>query len=224
MGQTWEHLLFAHWPLAPAAVERHLPASLPLDVRDGQAWIGMTPFRATISLGAAVLAFAEVNVRTYVTLGGRPGIYFFSLDASSRLAVAAARRFYRLPYFDADIEADQDGARTRFTSARTDDRGHAARFECPYQPVGERFTADPGSLEHFLTERYCLYTVDELGAPYRAEIHHPPWSLRVAEAEMRTNTMPPPGLELPATEPLLHYAARQDVLVWRLRRIAAKIV
>ena len=103
MAQTWTDLLFAHWSVAPATLERAVPTQLPLDTFDGRAWIGITPFavrntrlRPTLPV-PFVSAFPELNVRTYVTVGGKPGIFFFSLDADSMLAVAAARRAYRLP-------------------------------------------------------------------------------------------------------------------------------
>jgi uncharacterized protein len=157
-------------------------------------------------------------VRTYVTLDGKPGIWFFGLDAGSRLAVEAARRVYRLPYFHARMEVDRgaDGA-VRYASERRTSGERDAALRARYGPEGGVFNAEPGSLDAFLTERYCLYTVDG-GAVFRAEIHHPPWPLRRAWAELDANTMPPPGL-LPHAGPVLHYAERQDVLVWPLRQL-----
>jgi uncharacterized protein YqjF (DUF2071 family) len=224
MAQTWEWLLFAHWRVPFERLRAHVPSVLSLETFDGEAWLGITPFRlsglrveATPPL-PALSTFPELNVRTYVSFGGRPGIYFFSLDAGSSFAVAAARRFYRLPYFLAEMAIEQAAAGTRFESARVDRRGHAASFQARYRRAGEPATAAPGSLEHFLTERYCLYAVEPGGATYRAEIHHPPWRLAPAAAEIAANTMPPPGLELPPQSPLFHLAERQDVLVWRLER------
>jgi uncharacterized protein YqjF (DUF2071 family) len=220
MGQTWLDLLFAHWPLAPAALEPLVPHPLTLDTYDGRAWIGVTPF----VLSGLRLAptppmpyfstFPEVNVRTYASLGGKPGIYFFSLDAASRVAVATARRFYRLPYFLAEMDATKSGGRMAYRSKRTDERGHEAELVMRYRPSGPVAVAQPGSLEHFLAERYCLYTINEQGQPLRAEIHHPPWPLQHAEAEIDLNTMVPPGIRLADVAPLLHFAARQDVLIW----------
>jgi uncharacterized protein YqjF (DUF2071 family) len=190
---------------------------------DGRAWIGVTPFavrnlrpRLTVPL-PYVSSFPEINVRTYVTVGGKPGIYFFSLDAESRLAVAAARRLYRLPYFHAQMEIRQDRTALHYTSVRTSaDAPAPAEFRAAYGPVGMPFQADQGSLDAWLTERYCLYTLDRQRRVLRGQIHHPPWKLQRAQAEIETNTMGGQigaGLE---EQPLLHDAARQDVLFWPL--------
>jgi uncharacterized protein len=225
MGQTWLDLLFAHWPVEPRLLEPVVPPQLPLDVRDGSAWIGVTPFRVEglrlrRTLPAPLLSsFLEVNVRTYVTVQGKPGIYFFSLDASSRLAVAAARRSYRLPYHAAHVEAAHEDGAIRLRSKRTSGDAPAAELDCRYTPRGEPRPAAPGSLEHFLTERYCLYTLDQRGRVHRGEIHHPPWPLRAAEARITANTMTlPVGIRLEG-EPLLHFAERQDVVLWQIEPV-----
>jgi uncharacterized protein YqjF (DUF2071 family) len=225
MGQTWDDLLFAHWALPPAELAGHVPPELPLDTFDGRAWLGITPFvlrglRAIATPPLPALSqFPELNVRTYVTLEGKPGIYFFSLDAASALAVAGARRFYRLPYFLARMSAVPADGRVRYASRRADTLGHPAQFRADYGPTGEPEQPTPGTLEYFLTERYCLYTV-EGGRVFRGEIHHPPWPLRPAEAEIELNTMPPPALRLPPGPPLLHFADRQDVVIWSLEPVA----
>ena len=224
MAQTWEWLLFAHWRVPFERLREHVPPVLSLETFDDDAWLGITPFRLSglrvePTPPLPVLStFPELNVRTYVSFGGKPGIYFFSLDAGSSFAVAAARRFYRLPYFRAEMTIRQAAAETRFESARVDRRGHPATFQAQYGRTGEAATSAPGSLEHFLTERYCLYAVEPGGATYRAEIHHPAWRLAPAAAEITGNSMPPPGLELPPQRPLFHLSARQDVLIWRLQR------
>ena len=219
MAQTWEQLLFAHWRVPTEALREHLPPELEVDTHDGEAWLGVTPFLVTnlrlrgLPPVPFLSSFLELNCRTYVSHGGeKPGIWFFSLDASSRLAVEAARRLYKLPYF----EARMDGL-PRYRCARAGtSRPHV--WESTYEPVGPVFGAEPGSLEHFLVERYCLYTTDAAGALQRGEIHHPPWSLQRATAEIDLNTMPPDGLEV-SGEALLHYSARQDVLIWELEAV-----
>jgi uncharacterized protein YqjF (DUF2071 family) len=222
MGQTWESLLFAHWPVEPELMRRVLPGRLGLDTFAGTAWLGVVPFevRALRLRGLPPLPFGsrflELNVRTYCTYGDRPGVYFFSLDAASPLAVAAARATYRLPYFHARMSLERDGTRLTYESRRA--RGPAAEWHAEYQPAGERFTAAPGTLEHFLIERYCLYAVagDRV---LRAEIHHRPWPLRRAAGRILRNSMTRPvGIELASAEPLLHFAGRQDVVVWPPRR------
>src|SRR4051794_38483032 len=228
MAQSWHDLLFAHWPVAPETVRPHVPAALELDLRDERAWVTVTPFevrgtRPRGTLPPPVLSrFPELNVRTYVTLGGRPGIWFFSLDAGSALAVAAARTLYRLPYFRARmrIETARDGG-LDYVSERADPRGGPAAFRARYRPRGGHRHAAPGSLEAWLVERYRLYTVDG-GRVYAGDIHHRPWTLQDAEADIGVNTMTAPdGIGLRG-EPLLQYAARQDVVFWPLERIATR--
>ncbi len=222
MAQTWEDLLFAHWPVPAAAVREHVPAELSVDEYDGSAWVGITPFRLSgLRLRAAppapfLSSFLELNARTYVTYEDKPGIWFFSLDASSRFAVEAARRGYRLPYFTARMGALGWDGLIRYSSERTSRRARPAAFSARYGPEGEVFNAAPGSLEYFLTERYCLYTLGPGRRVHRADIHHPPWPLQGAEAEIEENTMAPDGLARPSEPPLLHYAERQDVVIWPL--------
>jgi uncharacterized protein YqjF (DUF2071 family) len=226
MGQTWYDLLFAHWAVAPEALRSLVPQPLELDQRDGQAWVGITPFRVAglRSRGTPPLPwlsrFPELNVRTYVEYAGRPGIYFFSLDAARLAAVVAARRGYRLPYFHARMVAHGDGATIRYESERTDSSGPPAQFRARYGPSGPRLPISDGSLERWLSERYCLYVVDHRGRPFRGEIHHPPWPLQPAQATVELNTMAGPlGITLSSDShpyPLLHYSPRQDVLIWPL--------
>jgi uncharacterized protein YqjF (DUF2071 family) len=220
MGQTWEHLLFAHWAVDPEQLERVVPPQLPLDVVDGKAWVGVTPFAVKglrvrgVAPAPVLSSFPEINVRTYVTVDGRPGIYFFSLDTSSRFGVETARRTYRLPYFRARQRFDGE----TFASRRVADDGPAADFLASYRPIGEPAPPTAGSIDHFLTERYCLYTLDDERNVWRGEIHHPPWPLQAADAEIELNTMGHQiALGLEGT-PLLHYAERQDVVFWQLER------
>jgi uncharacterized protein YqjF (DUF2071 family) len=228
MGQTWADLLFCHWPVHPAALRAHVPTALPLDLFEGRAWVSVAPFevQGTRIRGTppppVLSRFPELNVRTYVTLGGRPGIWFFSLDAASILAVAAARGLYRLPYFRARMEIAREEPWVAFRSDRHDPRGAPARFEARWRPAGGTRHADPGSIEAWLVERYRLYTVDDGSRVFCGDIHHAPWTLRDAETEIRVNTMTAPlEIEL-AGEPLAQSARRQDVLFWPLRPVAAE--
>jgi uncharacterized protein YqjF (DUF2071 family) len=223
-AQTWRDLLFMHWPVDPNALRSALPTQLPIETFDGRAWIAVTPFEVRdlrlhgMPPVPRLSRFAETNVRTYTTVDGKPGIWFFSLDAASLLAVVGARLTYALPYFHArmSIERDADGEIAYATSRIA----RRAALRTRYRPTGDPFQARPGTLEHFLTERYCLYTVVG-GTVRRAEIHHPPWALVPASAEIERNTMAAPlGLDLSADEPLLHFAARQDVVIWAPKRVA----
>ena len=226
MGQSWLDLLFAHWPLPQEALRPLVPADLPIDTFDGTAWIGVTPFEI---VGAHLRAlppvpglsrFPELNVRTYTTIGGRPGIWFFSLDAARLAAVTAARLIYRLPYRHASMAISRAGGRIGYRSRA---RSVPATLVASYEPVGPSSAPAPGTLEHFLTERYCLYTLDARRRLRRADIHHRPWSLQAARADLAENTMTEPfGLRLPADGPLLHFAARQDVLIWPLQLVPAE--
>ena len=227
IAQCWEELLFLHWRVDAAALRRLVPGELELDEHDGSAWLGTTPFlitgfrlRGTLPV-PIVSSFPELNVRTYVTAEDKPGIWFFSLDPSSRLAVELARRTYRLPYFHASATLERKGDRIEFSSARRDGERPFV-FEATYrQAAGDVFEPQTGTLEHFLTERYCLYAHDHEGL-HRAEIHHPPWELRPADVELRLNTMPPDEIELPDDPPLCHLAERQDVVIWPLEPAARK--
>ena len=222
MGQTWDDLLFAHWRFPAEVLRPRIPAGLELDEFDGSAWIGVTPFRLTNLRFRGLLplpvasSFPELNVRTYVTAEGKPGIWFFSLDAASAVAVEAARRTYRLPYFRARMSVTRRGEEIVYECVRTEEPGRA--FSAVYAPDGPVFHATPGSLEWFLCERYCLYAVDH-DELLRADIHHLPWDLQPARVEIEVNTMPP--VELPDEPPLCHFSRRQDVVIWPLERVAA---
>jgi uncharacterized protein len=214
MGQTWLNLLFAHWRIASGLLRPHVPARLELEEHDGSAWIALTPFTVTgLRLRGmlplpVVSQFLELNCRTYVRgADGRPGIWFFSLDASSRAAVAAARRIYELPYRHARFETSGDEVRVHAEGG--------GEFRAVYRGAGEPAAPEPGSLEHFLTERYCLYARD---GGVRAEIHHTPWPLQPAEATVEHWGVAPIEVELEG-EPLCHYSARQDVVIWSPERV-----
>ena len=227
MAQTWSALLFAHWPLAPDALRSFLPPRLALDTWEGEAWIGVVPFRMTnvrprlTPPVPGLSAFPELNVRTYVTCGGKPGVWFFSLDAANPVAVAAARALFALPYFRARMSCERAGDEpVQYRSVRTHRNAPAATLDATYRPVGPTFTPAPGSLEQWLTERYCLYAASRRGTLLRGEIHHRRWRLRAGEAELRVNTMARAGgISLPDTPPLLHVAERQETLIWAPYRV-----
>jgi uncharacterized protein YqjF (DUF2071 family) len=221
IGQTWEDLLFAHWRVPLDVLRPQVPAELEIEEHDGSAWVGIVPSRITNlrARGAPPLprvsSFLELNVRTCVRAAdGKPGIWFFSLDAASRLAVEAARRWYKLPYFHARMSATRRGDWRDYECARIGASGRV--FSGSYRPTREVFTAEPGSLEWFFTERYCLYAADR-GRVLRAEIHHDLWPLQRAEAEVGLASTSPFELE---GEPLCLFSRRQDVLIWPLRPVA----
>lgn len=227
MSQTWSTLLFAHWPLTPESLRPLVPAALTLDTYEGEAWLGIVPFRMTnvrprfTPPVPGLSAFPELNVRTYVTRDGKPGVWFFSLDAANRIAVALARSLFRLPYFRARMSCRGGDVKTiSYQSVRTHRDAPSAAFDAVYRPAGPVFYAARGSLEEWLTERYCLYAAGPGGVLLRDEIHHRRWPLQPAEAEIRLNTMAQAaGIALPDAPPLLHYAARQETLIWAPGRV-----
>jgi uncharacterized protein len=221
-AMTWIDLLFMHWRVPESHLRPLVPAALPIDTFDGSAWVGVVPFlmSGTRPRGVPPIPglsrFAELNVRTYTTLGGKPGVYFFSLDAENYLAVMAARKLVNLPYYHAEMSRrTSEGYRVEYHSQRVHKNAPAAAFDATYWPLGEPRTAAPRPLESFLVERYCLYTVDHSGKPSRLEIHHAPWPLQPAECETRVNTMAAAaGITLAEERPLLHFAKRLDVVSW----------
>jgi hypothetical protein len=238
MKQTWNDLLFAHWPIPLAELRPLVPDELTLDIFDGHCWIGVVPFwmSGIRARGAppipGVSRFPELNVRTYVTYGGKPGVYFFSLDITSRIAVWGARTFYHLPYFHAAMDTREERARILYSCKRDSrslrsrgERGRpslhepdTAEFRGSYRALGPARVRDKGLLEDFLTARYCLYTIHEEQI-YRCDIHHLPWTLQDAEASIECNTMAAAArIALPDAPPLLHFSKKLDVLIWPLCR------
>jgi len=219
MAQTWRELLFIHWPVPVEALRAVVPPQLPLDTYEGQAWLAVVPFGMSIRARATppipgLSNFLELNVRTYVTLEGKPGVFFFSLDAGNAAAVIGARTVH-LPYYYAWMTKRRRGDEIGYASQRVAPRPLGADFRARYRPFGPAAPPLPGTLVHFLTERYCLYAVDRRGAVSRIQIHHPPWPLQQAECEIELNTMTAPiPLALPDTKPLLQYSERQDMVNW----------
>jgi uncharacterized protein len=220
MKQTWHNLLFAHWPLPASTIRPLVPARLALDTFDRQCWVGVIPFYMTgirargLPPIPGLSSSEELNVRTYVNYGSKPGVYFFSLDAASLPAVWAARTFFHLPYFHALMKAEESKEKIFYFSHR---RHSGAEFRGWYHPTSEVRLAERGSLSHWLTERYCLYTAHR-GGVYRCEIHHPQWPLQDADAKIEINTMAfSAGVTLPDAPPVLHFARRLEVLIWPLR-------
>ena len=218
---TWQTLLFAHWPMDPGELQRRIPAPLTLDTFDGTGWIGLIPFTmprfSSTMLPWIGASFHECNVRTYVRYRGRPGVYFFSLDAAHRFAVWGGKRFFRLPYHFARIDLRQDRDVVHYSVQRN---GVAeARMRCVWRPGEPRPESKPGGLDHFLTERYALYTVDRRGRPMCGRILHEPWSLREAQLiDLDDGLIGAAGLPVPDTAPALYHADQLDVEAWSLER------
>ena len=221
MRMTWSELLFAHWQVDPKLVTPLLPPNLTLDTRNGSAWIGVVPFLMSNVAPRCcppipkLSRFLELNVRTYVVYDGKPGVWFFSLDAENPIAVRVARATFNLPYMDATMGLSKvDSVTISYVSNRTHRREPPASFDASYRPYGETFHAQPGTLEHWLTARYCLYSANRMNVLYRGEIDHPPWTLSKASWNVRQNLMGRPlGFDL-TSEPHLLFAQPITVRAW----------
>ncbi len=229
--QSWCHLLFAHWRVPAEEIARYLPPPLEVDTFDGEAFVALVPFQMhDVALRPfppvpGTASFPELNLRTYVRHGDRPGVWFFSLDASNALAVWAARTFFHLPYYSARMRLSADEVATyQFESQRLPRRYYLkdqpqCRFRAQYRPTSAPRQAMPGTLEHFLTERYCLYADFGGGDVRRLEVHHKPWPLCDAEAELHENSMFQPWRLTPYGAPIFHFADRVDVVTWPADRL-----
>lgn len=231
LRMQWHDLLFLHWRVPADALRAALPEGLSLDLHGGDAYLGVVPFRMAdiaprcVPALPGLSAFPELNVRTYVVADGRPGVWFFSLDATQRLAVRMARYGFHLPYFDADIRIDaHDDGWIRYESVRTHRGAAALEFRARYRPSGDVFRAAPGSLDEWLTERYCLYAATPRKL-MRGEIHHAPWPLQQAECVLERNTLAG-DLGIALDEPPVSrlFARRLDVVAWANSRVRPRRV
>jgi uncharacterized protein YqjF (DUF2071 family) len=226
MTQRMNDLLFLNYALAPEVVRALVPDALTLDTYRQRAWITVAALWINHLRPPGVPSLpwfsqlAQVNVRTYVTYDGKPGVYFFSMDASNLSAVWGARMFYRLPYWQASIKVKGKGEAKIDYASKRQHGPKPAELRCVYGPTGpERFQARPGSLEHFIAERYCLYSMSGKRL-YRGEIHHLPWDLQEAVAEVQTNTLAQPaGLQLAAEADRVLFARESKVLFWAPERL-----
>jgi uncharacterized protein len=226
MTQRWNDVLFAHWPVPAAQLTPLVPDGLQIDTFQGSAWLGVVPFwmdrikvRGVPPIPGA-RSFPELNLRTYVRdqHSGAAGVYFLSLDASNLLAVATGRAFYNLPYHWADIGFEQHSERDFLFESRRRFQRSPVEFKARYRGLGptrKLAESHPGSLEYFLTERYCLFTANRAGQPIRANVHHVPWPLEDAEADIERNDLAAAlGIALPQEKPVLHYSRRLAVYIW----------
>ena len=230
MAMQWHDLLFMHWPVPPAVLRPSIPPTLALETFDGAAWLGITPFRMAGARPRFVpplprlSAFPELNVRTYVTAEGKPGVWFFSLDAGSPLAVRGARTLFHLLYYDAVMVVESSDDVVQYASTRTHCGAPGATFTRCYRPSGPISYVAADSLEYWLIERCCLYAVDRRGRVWHGNIHHAQWPLQPAEADIARNTMADPlQLRLPSRAPLLHFAQQRDVVAWTLEAVETKL-
>lgn len=225
----WYHLMFMHWPVPPELLRPYIPRRFEIDTFDGKAWIGIVPFgmRGVAPRGVPnvpkISKFPELNVRTYVLIDGKPGVWFFSLDAAQPLVVELSRTFFHLNYCHANMRLRNQGGWVYYVSERKHAGKPNARFQARYRPVGPVFYSEPGSLEYWLTERYCMYSADQHNRLWCTEIDHAPWQLQTAEAEVLHNSMTEQlRFQLPNVPPLLHMAQPLNVVAWLPERLAAE--
>jgi uncharacterized protein YqjF (DUF2071 family) len=224
MHQRWHHLLFLHWKVPAETLRPLVPERLTLDTFQGEAWVGLIPFTMThvrpVGLPPlpAISAFHEMNVRTYVHLDGRdPGVWFFSLDAAGRAAVLAARATMGLPYFFADMSMTERNGAFDYTSKRRWPGPKPAEASLRYRGRGSTRRAAPGALEHFLIERYILYSM-HLGRLLLGRVHHRPYPLEDAEvSDLSESVVAAASIARPNEPPLAHYARGVDVEVFAPR-------
>ena len=235
-SQSWNDVLFAHFAVEPSVLRPLVPDMLTLELHDGAAWLTILPFCTSHLRPSGVPPlpklsfFPQVNLRTCVTRDGKAGIFNFSVDAASLSAVWFARVFFRVPYWHAaiDVSGATNRARKsgedaiRFRSRRL--HGPAAlsgpaTLDVAYAPASAAEKAKPGSLDAFLTERYCVYSFHR-GKLYRTELHHQPWPLQQASVELRSNTLAETlGLSLPAMPDLCHFSRCNKLLTWAPERV-----
>lgn len=225
--QHWNNVLFVHWPTPHERIQPFIPEGLELETYDGSAWLGIVALRLSgvhlRNLPSVPFAseFLQLNLRTYVRAEDKPGIYLFSADVSNPLVVTAARQLFFAPCWNAEMSYSADAELNLFSSTRDDPNAPTATFSASYGPISPMYNAEPGTLDHWLIERYCVYTADPSGQLFRSEAHHFPWPLQRAEALIGANTLTlPQGVELGEMDPLLcHYAHGLQALMWGIERV-----
>lgn len=226
--QTWHDLLFAHWPIDAKLIRPLVPRGLEIEEFDGTAWIGIVPFRMTGVMWRwlpdmpGLSAFPELNVRVYVKHRGRSGVWFLSLDAPNRVAIWGARKYFHLPYYRANISlTEHKDSQSNVSQYKFDSRRADAEFVATYQPTSDVYAGEHGTLEHALTERYCLYAQAPDGSLWCNQVHHLQWPIQRAECEIEKNTMFAfHGLNVTGAPMMLHFSKKLEVVVWGGERVS----
>jgi uncharacterized protein YqjF (DUF2071 family) len=202
-----------YWPVPSAAIRPLIPQALNLHRFEATAWVGLSAFwihgqriRSLSWLRRA--EYPAVSVHTFVVRNGKPGIWFLYLGGGTRTDVWLARRLLRLPFSPIRITVDRNVARVHHRSDRPD----GAVFEVHYSPIGEVVSPVPGTLAHWLTERYAIYSVGRRGRLNCSEIHHVRWPIQPASASVKRNELLPPGAA--GTPASVFYTPRVELVGW----------
>lgn len=225
MKHTWSNLLFLHWPIHPSKLRPYIPSPLQIDTYDGFAWLGVVVFviegiylrgLSNISL---VPIIQEVNVRTYVRYGEKTGVYFLSLDANHWSTYTIAKHWYRLFYHPAKISIQDKENIFHIESIRKGKAETPIMLKGMYTPLAAEYIPKVGMVDHWVTERYCLYSTRNGKDIYCAKIHHRPWVLQQAEFEIETNTLFMPFyMDLRGAKPIAHFSKGVDALIWNINK------
>lgn len=226
MRQSWKNLIFVHWPLNPERLRMHIPPSLQIDTFNGSAWLGIVVFEmggiyprglSTLSITSA---FPEINVRTYVRYNEKPGVYFLSLDVGDWASLTIAKRWLHLPYHPAKISIQKLKSTFHCSSIRQSSKHEPIIYEGIHTPISEIFFPQEGSLDHWLTERYCFFSTNKKARLYCCEIHHAPWPLQLGKTEVKQNTLFSPfHIDLTGTQPITHFSKGVDSLIWNIKNV-----
>jgi hypothetical protein len=215
-AQTRRDILLAHWRVPIDVLARLLPVEVAADTFDGEAWLNVSAYRVTglrvrgLPPLPGLSTFPQLEVSTPVTVDGYPGLWLFQIETAKQIVVEASKRTHRFPAYRARISTGRDAVGFHFDATRD-----GLELDAVYAGRGSEFSPGPGTVEHFLTERYALYTADG-GRLYRAQVHHAPWLLQGAAGEVRSATLAPLPIE---GEPYLLYSTAQDILLWALEEL-----
>ncbi|MCQ6276307.1 DUF2071 domain-containing protein [Bacillus sp. V3B] len=230
MRQNWGHFLFVHWPIPLELLRPHIPSTLEIDTYNRSAWLGVVVFvmEGIYPRGLPPISltptFPEINVRTYVQYDGKPGVFFMSLDVGDWASYTIAKRWYHLPYQPADISFQKEEQTFHCQSIRKRSTNPPIAFQAKYTPISEVYFPKEGTLDHWLTERYCLFSSNNGSDIFCGEIHHRPWPLQKVEAEISRNTLLTPfKIDGTKVQPIYHFSKGVDAFFWNIKKVSSSL-